>query len=298
MPVYNAAPFVGQALQSIIDQTYQNIELIVVNDNSKDESLKIIASFKRKYPKKITVINLKSNLNVGGDAATNVAIQKTKGDYIAKMDADDIADPKRIKKQVEYLQTHSDIYLVGTNAYVINKEGQIVGEKSEPTSSREIFNEFIYFHPLIHPSVMFRRPENIKNFYKIKYPTANDYYTFFSLLCEGRHFANLPEKLLYYRIYGGNASLKNIKKGLKANMRIKMEMITKQHYPVDSLAIAKNVLFFVAGMILPQKLSYYAYLFSKHIITKKDIFAKMRTTFSTFQSSIFHFNTKTYYKAS
>lgn len=61
-------------------------------------------------------------------------------------------------------------------------------------------------------------------FYQIKYKTANDYFTFFSLLCEGKRFVNLPEKLLYYRIDGKNASLKNIKKGLLANIRIKYDI--------------------------------------------------------------------------
>ena len=284
MPVYNAGDFLVEAIESVINQTYSNFELIIVNDNSKDNSLSIIKKFKKQYPKKIRLINLKTNLNVGGDAAVNLAIKKAKGKYIAKIDADDIAHPKRLVKQVDYLESHSDIFLVGTNAYVINKEGKIVGEKKEPETAKEIYNEYIYFHPIIHPSVMFRNFKKRSNFYRIKYPIANDYYTFFRLICTGYHFANLSDKLLYYRIYGGNTSLRNIKKGLLINLLIKLEMIKKYHYPLTSKAIVKNLIYLISGMLLPQGITYYLYLISKGIITKDDIAVSIQTRINSFKT--------------
>lgn len=272
MPVYNAGDFLVEAIESILKQTYKNFELIIINDASTDESLKIINKFVKRYPDKIKLIKLSNNLNKGGDACANLAIRKARGKYIAKMDADDIAHPQRLEKQVKFLEENKNIFLVGTNAYVINQKGKIVGEKKEPLTSYEIFKEYIYFNPIIHPTIMFRNKlKRDENFYKIKYPLGNDYYTFFTLQCKGYNFANLPEKLHYYRIYGENTSLKNIKLGLINNLKIKVNVISRYHYPLTLKAVMTNLAYILIGFLLPQKASYYLYLISKKIITVDSI---------------------------
>ncbi len=270
MPVYNAGGFLVESIESILKQTYKNIELIIVNDASTDDSLKIIKKYVRRYPKKIRLINLDNNLNRGGDSCANLGIKKARGKYIAKMDADDIAYPKRLEKQVEFLEKSKNIFLVGSNAHVINERGKIVGEKNEPLSSYEIFQEYIYFNPIIHPTIMFRNKlKKDENFYKIKYPLGNDYYTFFTLQCKGYNFANLPDKLLKYRIYGKNSSLKNIRSGLINNLKIKILVLSKYHYPLTNRAILSNIAYLLIGVLLPQKISLQLYLMSKNIITMK-----------------------------
>lgn len=272
MPVYNAGDFLVDAINSILRQTYKNFELIIINDASTDGSLKIINKFVKRYPNKIKLIDLSSNLNKGGDACANFGIKKAKGKYIAKMDADDIAHPQRLEKQVEFLEKNRNIYLVGSNAYVINQKGKIVGEKNEPLTSYEIFKEYIYFNPIIHPTIMFHNKfKKGENFYKIKYSSANDYYTFFTLQCKGFQFSNLPDKLHYYRIYGENTSLKNIKLGLINNLKIKLDVLSRYHYPITSKAVITNIGYILIGFLLPQKFSYYLYLISKKIITVNSI---------------------------
>jgi len=272
MPVYNAGGFLVEAIEGIFKQTYRNFELIIVNDASTDESLKIAKKYQKKYPKKIALINLEANMNHGGDSCANLGIKKAKGKYIARMDADDIAAPDRLEKQVMFLEKNKHIFLVGSNADVINKKGKIVGEKNEPLSSYEIFSEYIYFNPIIHPTIMFRNQlKKSENFYKIKFPLANDYYTFFSLQCRGKNFANLPDKLLKYRIYGKNSSLKNIRSGLINNIKIKIAVIAKHNYPLSYQAVLTNILYLFIGLLLPQKVSLYLYLFSKNIITAESI---------------------------
>lgn len=285
MPVYNAGDFLVSAIESILRQTYKNYEFIIINDASTDSSLKIIKKYQKRYPEKIKLINLISNLNKGGDSCANLGIKKAKGKYIAKMDADDISHPRRLEKEVEFLEKNKNIFLVGSNAYVINQKGKVVGEKKEPLTSYEIFKEYIYFNPIIHPTIMFRNKlRKSENFYKIKYPLANDYYTFFTLQCKGYNFANLPEKLIYYRIYGGNNSLKNIRAGLIDNLKIKISILSKYSYPLTSKAVLTNIVYLLIGIILPQKLSFYLYLISKNIITidsiKKNISKRVNKIFS------------------
>ncbi len=285
MPVYNAGDFLVEAIESILKQTYKRFEIIIVNDASTDDSLKIINKFKKKYPDKIRLINLTNNLNKGGDSCANLGIKKAKGKYVAKMDADDIAHPQRLEKQVEFLEKNKNIFLVGSNAYVINDQGKIVGEKKEPSTSYEIFKEYIYFNPIIHPTIMFRNMNKGENFYKIKYSLGNDYYTFFTLQCKGYNFANLPEKLLYYRIYGNNSSLKNIRSGLIDNLKIKLYVLSKYSYPITNKAVITNIAYLLIGLILPQKVSLYLYLINKNIVTvdsiKKNLLKKIKKIFFT-----------------
>jgi glycosyltransferase involved in cell wall biosynthesis len=231
MPVYNAGEFLVPAIESILNQTYKNFEFIIVDDASTDASWEIIKRYASRFPKRITAIRLAKNLNSGGDRCANEGIKKTRGTYIARMDADDIAVPERLAKQVSFLESRPEIFLVGSSAHVINANGKTVGEKIEPTTPREIKNMFFSVHPLIHPTCMFRRmitPTEPFTYY-INYNANNDYYTFYRLLCSGYKFANLPEKLLYYRIHDSNATFKNLKGNFSNTVKIRVEMLRKYH---------------------------------------------------------------------
>ena len=168
MPVFNAGHYLVPAIESILNQSYSNFELIIVNDASTDDSLMVINSYHKQFPKKIKVISLNNNLNKGGDSCANLAIEQAKGKYIAKMDADDIAHPDRIKLQVEYLEKHPKTFLVGSQAYVIDKNGDIIGDKTEPLSHKEIYNSYLTFHPIIHPTAMVRRNLSKNKLFKYK----------------------------------------------------------------------------------------------------------------------------------
>ena len=226
MPVYNAQDYLAEAINSMLSQTYQNFELIIIDDASKDSSPEIIKRYQKKFPKKIKIITVKKNLNRGGDHCANLGIEIAKGKYIARMDADDISLPHRLEKQVEFLEKNPKVFLLGSNAYVIDKRGKVIGDKLEPSSSEEIYKSYTRFHPIIHPSAMCRRLINGRKFlYKIKYNANNDYYTFFSLLCQGFVFRNLDEKLIYYRIHETNDTFVNIKGKLINTLKIRFEMI-------------------------------------------------------------------------
>jgi glycosyltransferase involved in cell wall biosynthesis len=246
MPVYNAQDFLVESLDSIFDQTYKDFELIIVDDASTDNSWRIIQEYKKKHPKKIIARRLKKNLNCGGDRCANEALRLATGKYIARMDADDIAIKNRLEKQVAYLESHPRTFLVGSNAYVIDKEGTLLGEKLEPESTKAIYHAYFGFHPLIHPTCMFRRVVKGNPFqYEIVYSANNDYYTFFKLLCNGAHFVNLPEKLLYYRVHGKNATFVNVKQKFLNATAIRYVMVTKYHYKPtvkDLLTLATQAL--------------------------------------------------------
>lgn len=255
-----------EAIESILSQTYKNFELIIIDDASKDNSLAIIKKFQKRFPKKIKLVQNKRNLNCGGDKCANKGILLAKGEYIARMDADDICHPKRLEKQIAFLEKHPDVFLVGANAYVINKKGKLIGEKLEPQDNQEIKKAYFTFHPLIHPSCTLRRIFNKKKFsYEIKYSANNDYYTFFKLLCTGYKFANLKEKLLYFRIHGANDTFINMREKYLNTLKARLTMVFKYGYKPRVRDIGIAVMETVVVFLLPEKILTNIYLLAKGI---------------------------------
>lgn len=276
MPVYNAEGFLVEAIESILNQTYKNFEFIIVDDHSTDKSWEIIQKYQKRYPKKIRALRLKRTLNRGGDACCNLGLSKTKGKYIARMDADDVAHPKRLETQVNFLEKHKDIFLVGTNAYVIDKKSQIIGEKKVPLENNEIYQSYFTYHPIIHPSTMYRKIVNKKKFfYPKKFSANNDYYIFFKMICQGYKFTNLKEKLLYYRIHENNDTFNNIKQKFINTLKTRMIMVFKYNYQPALKQWLTTIIQALIILLLPSKLTKKIYLISKGIIRIANPFKKI-----------------------
>ncbi len=258
MPVYNGEVFLAEAIKSILAQTYKNIELIIVDDASKDQTWSIVQHFRRKYPKKIFCTRMRKN--GGPTAATNNGFLKSKGEFIAVMDSDDISHQKRLAKQVAFLQKNPDVIVVGTQAKVINREGKVIGKKNFPTTHQEIYDLYGRIHPIVHPSIMVRRSllPSQKYFYKDKYGINSDYYNLFHFLNYGK-FANLSEYLLFYRVHGNNGSLKKLKKSYWDILSIRFEAGLKLGYHIS----IKNYIAMVAQTcivsLLPEKTLQFLY---------------------------------------
>lgn len=199
LPVYNAEHYLKDAIDSIIGQTYKNLEIIIINDGSSDGSDKIIRSYSDKriryvcnYPNK----GLIDTLNIGFSLASGV--------YIARMDADDIALPVRIERQVECLNAHSDITVLGS-AYAILGTDRVV-RNSE--SNEEIKSRFLYHNPIGHPTVMLRKSffEEKGLRYDKNYPSAEDYELWVNASLHGAKFLNISDVLLKYRLHNNQIS--------------------------------------------------------------------------------------------
>ena len=277
MPVFNAGEFLTEAIESILHQTYKNFEFIIVDDCSTDGSWNVIKSYKKKHPTKIKTIRLKKNLNRGGDSCANLAIKRAKGKYIARMDADDIAVIDRLEKQVKFLEENPDIFLVGSSAHVINAKNIIIGEKLEPQNHKDIYKSYARFHPVIHPTSMFRRLiDKKKFFYQISYSANNDYHTFFKLICTGFKFANLEEKLIYYRIHSGNDTFINIKDKFMNTLKIRLKMFLRYNYKPSLKDVFTSLVQSILLFLLPERITKDLYLISKGIIKLKDLIVPLQ----------------------
>lgn len=192
LPVYNGGRFLEAALESLRDQTYTNFEVIVINDGSNDNSMEIIETFH------MPNMRIFSQQNQGLPATLNRGIKLALGEYIARMDQDDVSDPDRLEMQAKYLMLHPDIGVVGTGYKLIDTAGKILGIRQPPCSPQQVERMLFVGNPLVHGSVMFRK-EMIEQFgYYSERETLEDYHLW-SRLAGNVKMVNLPNVLYSYR---------------------------------------------------------------------------------------------------
>lgn len=154
MPVYNAQRYLAKAVESILNQTFGDFEFLIVNDGSTDRSLAIL----QRYAKRDDRIRLISRPNTGHLLALNEMLKLAQGEFIARMDADDIALPERFAHQVAFLRQHPDVVCVGGAQDFIDEAGRILFHYQEAEDNDEIQRLALGGKtPINHPSAMMRR---------------------------------------------------------------------------------------------------------------------------------------------
>lgn len=201
MPVYNVALFVSEAIESILKQSYVNLELIIVNDGSTDETGYIIDSFSR-IDSRIKVYHFNENQKIVN--ALNFGLSMCKGDFIARMDGDDRCPPDRIKTMYEYLTNHNDISLVGCNMEIINESGQVVGRTKLIEDYDQLLCLLRFASPIPHIWLCKRSVYEIIGQYRL--PGAEDYDFLLRMINKNLKFANIPHYLYQVRTRDGNTS--------------------------------------------------------------------------------------------
>lgn len=197
MPVFNGEKYLVQAIDSILSQTYKNFEFLIIDDGSTDKSIKIIKKYKD--PRIRLVRNKK---NIGLIKTLNKGLSLARGKYIARMDCDDISLPKRLEKQVRFMEQHPDIGVCGTALKLINKNVTWY----YPTDPDFFKCKLLFTCCIAHPTVMFRKSV-IENMKYRKYEHAEDYYLWVTL-SEKTKMATLPDVLLKYRLHPNQISKK------------------------------------------------------------------------------------------
>jgi len=203
MPVYNGEEFLGEAIQSILSQTFQNFELIIINDGSTDNTLSIIKEFQKKDNRIILI----SRGNMGLIYSLNEGIEKSKGAYIARMDADDISLKSRLDKQLEFMKDNN-VDICGSNVQLFNGGGDIKLWQY-PILDQDIKFSLLFSCAFAHPSVVIRREVFSSLKYK-NYKNAEDYKLWVDAALSGFRMGNINKTLLKYRFHKGQVSYKNI----------------------------------------------------------------------------------------
>lgn len=200
MPVYNGEKYLDKSIRSILDQSYKDFEFLIINDASTDNSEKIARLFD---DSRIKIFRNETNLGLVG--TLNKGIDLASGEYIARMDQDDISLPERLKIQVDFMETHPEIGLCGSWVKNIGKnKGYINKKESNPDAVKAL----LLFHtPLAHPTVIFKK--NIIDKNNLRYDKNFEYcedYDLWSRISEFTKISNIEKVLLLYRVHETNMS--------------------------------------------------------------------------------------------
>jgi glycosyltransferase involved in cell wall biosynthesis len=232
MPVYNAERFLREAIDSILIQTFEDFEFLIIDDGSTDRSKEIIYSYS---DTRIRFVENKSNLGIS--ETLNKGISLAACDLIARMDADDVSYPHRLKKQFEYMIKHPNCALLSSWARVISEDKRFV--RLERYRSEFYYYNLTFECYMYHPTVMFRRqPVEAVGMYSMRY--SEDYDLFWKV-STAFQIANLAEPLLDYRL--SSTSLNTVTKRAEyatANEHNVLRNI--QYYLGDDYVITKPVL--------------------------------------------------------
>lgn len=152
MTIYNAAPFLRASIDSLLAQTFPDWELIAIENGSTDGSPSILEEY---ADPRLRIVRLSQN--IGRTTALRKAFELARGEYVAVLDADDVAHRERLRRQLTFLDQHAEVGLVGSYAHYIDESGKIFAEYRPPTAPSELYDCLAWTNPIVHSSAMYRR---------------------------------------------------------------------------------------------------------------------------------------------
>lgn len=200
MPVYNTAPYLREAMDSMLSQTFTDFELIVLNDCSPDNAEEILDTYDD--PR---IVRYRGERNVGLANVLNVGIEMARGKYIARMDSDDISLPNRLKVQVDFLEKHPDIDLVSVAMQLFGAKEEVWVREQNP---EKVKINALFYSPVLHASSMWRKESFERHGLRFRQDMvpAEDYDLWTRALVRGLKLVNLPDVLYRYRLHPNQAT--------------------------------------------------------------------------------------------
>jgi glycosyltransferase involved in cell wall biosynthesis len=197
MPIYNAQEFLKEAIDSILNQTFGDFELLLINDGSTDQSKDVIEQYGN--DPRIRIFHKK---NEGITKTLNFGLANSLGRYIARMDADDISMPERLELQVNFLDKHRDVGLLGTRFKAITEDKKFLENLDVELTNDELQVAILKSCRFGHPTVMMRRSalEAVGSYDEALWANTVEDYDLWLRIAEKFEIANLPQYLLYYRV--------------------------------------------------------------------------------------------------
>ena len=220
MSVYNQGQYLSQAIDSILSQTWTNFEFLIIDDASTDSTPQTLNRYR---DRRISVFTHRRQAGLAG--SLNQVIKKSRGKYIARMDADDIARPNRLKLQLHFLESHPAVVACGTGVDLINTQGQNIGRKTYPQHITKSL--LMRYNPLIHPTVMIRKAACI---YNENLNGAEDYDLWLRLGSQ-RQLVNLRQTLLAYRVNPWGISWSQLKQTELQAIKARFKALKDYNYP-------------------------------------------------------------------
>lgn len=197
MSVYNGERFLREAIESILHQTFTDFEFLIINDGSTDQSRDIILSYQ---DPRIRLID--NDCNIGLTKSLNKGIDLARGEYIARMDADDVSLPERLEKQYQFITRHTDYAVIGGCGAWMDEQSMVTGDIQMLCEFDDLLRHIFWGNILMHPSVFMEKGVvTIVGKYDDTFIYAQDYDLWFRILAQKKKFYNLPDCLLHYRVH-------------------------------------------------------------------------------------------------
>ena len=227
MPVYNTAPYLKEAIDSILSQTFKDFELIVLNDCSPDNADEILDTYND-----TRIVRYKGERNMGLSNVLNAGMDMARGKYIARMDSDDISLPNRLEIQVKYMEEHPDIDLCSCGMKMFGAKDDVWIRDADP---EKVKVTALFFSPSLHASSIWRKESFDRNGLRFRQEMvpAEDYDMWCRALSKGLKLVNLPNVLYRYRIHPSQATTHTEKSRLKCRE-------IQQEYMKDVLPTLSN----------------------------------------------------------
>src|SRR3989344_2599957 len=243
---YNRAGFISEAIESALEQSFPDWELIVIDDASEDNTREIVEEY---IVRDSRIKYFRNDEHLRISKSRNKALSLALGEYVAVLDSDDVwSDRDKLKKQYGFLEGNKDYVLIGGGVIVIDEYGKEIRRYFNRESDENIRGKILFQNQFAHSSVMFRREAALKaGGYDENLNIGEDYDLWLRLGVVGK-MANLKEDLLKYRVHGGNITLRRIE-ALKNNIAIIKKY--KDRYPNYYLAYARRWLRVLIYRLIP-----------------------------------------------
>lgn len=212
MPAYNAEKYLSEAIESVLNQSFKDFEFIIIDDCSTDNTSKIALEYASKDKR---IKYFRNEDNVGCTASLNNGLKHSKGEFIARMDSDDVCHKKRFEEQIKALKKYD---VVGSNIVFIDEHGKKLGGRKY---SNDVDKVIRIESPLAHPTVMFKKSLLKQSFYDERFEASQDYDLWIRLYLEGAKFFVVQKDLLLYRLHSTSTKSLKTKKTIRNVIKIK-----------------------------------------------------------------------------
>lgn len=259
LPAYNSGPFIGSAIESILSQTFSDFEFIIIDDCSSDHTWERIGEYAAKDKR---IIARRNDRNMNLSATLNQGIALAKGEYIARMDHDDVALSQRLEKQVNFLDAHAEVSIVGSAIEIIDEDGRTLGIRKYKLSDHDIRKKLFFYSPFCHPATVIRkRSLDMSGCYDATFAPADDYELYFRLGMQGK-LANLQDILLKYRVIKKTSmTTGGIKNMERKTIKVRLRYANHPFYKMNIIDYAYTALHYISLYLVPSRVK--AWCFAK-----------------------------------
>lgn len=247
MPAFNAKLHIAESIQSILDQSFDDFELIIIDDASADGTLEILNEYAKK-DSRIRVFSNQKNLGIAGNR--NLGVSLALGKYLAWQDADDIALSYRLEKQYQFLETHPEVGIVGGYLELFSDD-KILGVRRYAEKDLTLRKSIFKCSSVAQPAAMIRKDVLDRvGIYDLSYPPAEDLDMTFRIGMISK-LANIPKILIRYRLSATSATAKSLKTMELNTVKIRKKYLFKAPYQANIIDVAYNLAHFFSIYLVP-----------------------------------------------